>query len=238
MKQLTDISEKGARSDNGRLTLDRRLFMQLLAFTNVKDSKPVIEALETSGMESVLYENVNDPEGVALLTMSEEPDFFVTDVRQFIKTGPLADATLEPEYTMFGRTYALGYEDDLEYLLLDRSRKYSKNREWPWVVWYPLRRTGAFAKLSAKEQGEILREHGMIGRAFGEAGLARDIRLSSFGMDKNDNDFVIGLLGQELYPLSKIVEIMRKTVQTSTYVEKLGPFFIGKAVWQSEDETG
>ncbi|MFQ5431845.1 MAG: chlorite dismutase family protein [Nitrospinota bacterium] len=237
IKELVDISEKGARSKDGRLTLDNRLFMQFLAFTNVRDSAPIVRALRESGMESVLYENLNDPDGVALLTMSENPDFFITTVRDFIKKGPLSDAELLPEYTMFGRTYSLGYEDDLEYLLLKRSRQYSKNPEWPWVVWYPLRRTGEFAQLPAREQGLILREHGMIGRAFGEAGLAHDVRLSCFGLDKNDNDFVIGLIGSELYPLSMIVQTMRKTVQTSTYIEKLGPFFVGKAVWQSPDDV-
>ena len=237
LKELVDISEKGARRKDGRLSLDKRLFMQFLAFTNVRDSAPVIKALQESGIESVLYENLNDPDGVALLTMSEDPDFFITTVRDFIKKGPLADAELLPEYTMFGRTYSLGYEDDLEYLLLKRSRQYSKNKDWPWVVWYPLRRSGEFAKLPAKEQGLILREHGIIGRAFGEAGLAHDVRLSCFGLDKNDNDFVIGLIGSELNPLSKIVQTMRNTVQTSTYIEKLGPFFIGKAVWQSPDDV-
>ena len=237
LKELVDLSEKGARSKDGRKSLDKRLYMQFLAFTNVRDSAPVIKALQESGMESVLYENLNDPDGVALLTMSEEADFFITTVRDFIKKGPLADAELLPEYTMFGRTYSLGYEDDLEYLLLKRSREYSKNREWPWVVWYPLRRSGEFAKLPAREQGLMLREHGIIGRAFGEAGLAHDVRLSCFGLDKNDNDFVIGLIGKSLNPLSKIVQAMRKTVQTSTYIEKLGPFFIGKAVWQSPDDV-
>jgi hypothetical protein len=30
------------------------------------------------------------------------------------------------------------------------------------------------------------------------------------------------------------VEVMRGTVQTSTYIEKLGPFFAGKAIYQSD----
>ena len=42
-----------------------------------------------------------------------------------------------------------------------------------------------------------------------------------------------GLIGKDLLPLSKIVEHMRGTVQTSTYIERLGPFFIGKAIYQS-----
>ena len=35
------------------------------------------------------------------------------------------------------------------------------------------------------------------------------------------------------FPLSAIVQTMRKTQQTSLYLERLGPFFIGRALWQS-----
>lgn len=34
-----------------------------------------------------------------------------------------------------------------------------------------------------------------------------------------------------------IVQRMRKTKQTSLHLEKLGPFFIGKVIWQSENEN-
>jgi chlorite dismutase len=64
--------------------------------------------------------------------------------------------------------------------------------------------------------------------------LGRDIRLASHGLDKNDNDFVIGVLGKDLFPLSALIQAMRKTKQTSQYLESLGPFFVGKAIWQSE----
>ncbi len=77
-------------------------------------------------------------------------------------------------------------------------------------------------------------EHGGVGRSYGRAGHGYDVRLACYGLDKNDNDFVIGLLGPELYPLSSIVQRMRKTKQTSMYLERLGPFFIGKVAWQSE----
>jgi chlorite dismutase len=59
-----------------------------------------------------------------------------------------------------------------------------------------------------------------------------DVRLACFGMDKNDSDFVIGLIGKELFPLSACVQAMRKTKQTSSYMETMGPFFIGRAIWQ------
>jgi chlorite dismutase len=80
---------------------------------------------------------------------------------------------------------------------------------------------------------QILKEHGQIGRRFGDAGAAADVRLACHGLDKNDNDFVIGLIGKELHPLSALVEAMRPTTQTSQYIEKLGPFFVGRAIWRT-----
>ena len=44
---------------------------------------------------------------------------------------------------------------------------------------------------------------------------------------------VIGLIGKDLYPLSAVVQAMRKTQQTSLYLDRLGPFFVGRAVWKS-----
>lgn len=79
-------------------------------------------------------------------------------------------------------------------------------------------------------------EHGGIGRAYGEADLAHDVRLACHGLGTEDNDFIAGLVGKELYPLSQLVQRMRKTKQTSLYLEKLGPFFIGKAIWQNKGD--
>ncbi|MFQ5586082.1 MAG: chlorite dismutase family protein [Thermodesulfobacteriota bacterium] len=232
MEGLTDLREKGAVKDGERQALDRRLFMQLLVFGGSSDTSELIEVLNTSGIDSVLYEDINDPYGVGLLTMSEDPDFFVTRLRNLLNQKEFTALELKSEYTMLGRTYALGHEENLEEWLLHRPGKVVANPAWQWAVWYPLRRSGQFALLPSKEQGGILMEHGVIGRAFGKADLGHDIRLSCFGLDRNDNDFVIGLIGKELYPLSALVQTMRKTKQTSTYIVEMGPFFIGKAVWQ------
>ena len=134
---------------------------------------------------------------------------------------------------MMGRTYALGHEPQLEDWLLDTPRRRVTDPEWPWAVWYPLRRQGRFFRASPRRR----RPHPQRTRAhwpfaFGTAGLALDVRLACFGMDKNDSDFVIGLIGKELFPLSACIQAMRKTKQTSTYMETMGPFFIGRALWQ------
>jgi chlorite dismutase len=229
-----DLREKGSNDQAS----DRRLFMQLLAFGNSRDSHALIEALKAAPFPAVLYEDLHDPQGVALLTFNEETDFFVTELRAFLNDSPFSTLTQKPQFTMFGRTYSLGYEPDLEESLFNRPRNTALNPDWPWVVWYPLRRSGEFAQLPHEKTREILMEHGSIGRNFGEADLAHDIRLACYGLDQNDNDFVIGLLGSSLHPLSAIVQTMRKTIQTSLYIEKLGPFWVGKAVWQTPGNPG
>ena len=214
-------------------SLDRRLFMQLHAFGGARDTSTVADALEASGVEAVLYEDVNDPDGVAVLTLAEDPQAFLSTVRSLFQSPPFADLDRKPELTMLGRTYALGYEQDLEEALVTRPRGKVLDPELGWAIWYPLRRSGSFEQLSRKEQDTILMEHGGVGMAFGRAGLGYDIRLACHGLDQADNDFVIGLLGPELHPLSIIVQRMRKTRQTSLHLERLGPFFVGRVAWQT-----
>lgn len=228
-----DLAEKGGNKDGQPQRSNDRLFMHLLAFGNCSDPQPIIAALSASGLTCVLYEDVNDPRGIALLTVTQNPNDYIDIVRPLLKTAPFAGLTLKPEYTLLGRTYSIGYEPDLAEVLLHRPRRTVLTPEWRWAVWYPLRRSGKFANLPADEQRVILAEHGTIGMSFGAADLAHDIRLACHGLDTNDNDFVVGLIGPELFPLSAIVQTMRKTQQTSLYLERLGPFLVTRVLWQS-----
>ncbi|HVE14026.1 MAG TPA: chlorite dismutase family protein [Elusimicrobiota bacterium] len=232
-KEAPDMRERGGLKDGQPQLLDTRLFMQLLAFGDCKDPWSLVQYLEQAEIETVLYGDLNDPYGIAILAMSEDEGSFLTKFRSLLNLEPFAALRFKPELAMFGRTYALGHEPVLEDWLLKKPRRNVLDRAWPWAVWYPLRRKGEFSALSADEQKIILREHGTIGHAYGEAGLARDVRLACHGLDKSDNDFVIGLIGKRLHPLSAVVETMRKTVQTSRYIQQMGPFFVGKALWQA-----
>jgi hypothetical protein len=229
----TDVREKGRGADGQAISIDRRLFMQLLAFGAVSDSAILAQALDGAGFPGVLYEDLNDPTGVALLTFTENPDTFLAEVRPFLRRSPFSDLEPKPEFTMLGRTYAIGYETDLVEALIERPGNRVRDPNLPWAIWYPLRRAGSFERLSREEQNVVLMEHAGIGRAFGRAGLGYDVRLACHGLDKSDNDFVIGLIGSQLLPLSVIVQRMRKTKQTSLHLDRLGPFFVGKAIWQS-----
>jgi chlorite dismutase len=212
---------------------DDRLFMQFLAFGGCLDPRGLVTTLERMGVDAVLYEDVNDPHGVGLLVATRQPGDFLDRVRPLLNQSPFSALVQKPEYTMLGRTYSIGYEPDLKEVLLDRPRRTILNPAWNWAIWYPLRRNGRFAQLPIEEQRVILAEHGAIGMSFGSADLAHDIRLACHGLDKEDNDFIVGLLGKELFPLSAVVQAMRKTQQTSLYLDRLGPFFVGRVVWQS-----
>jgi chlorite dismutase len=229
-----DISEKGRTVEGQRISSDRRLFMQLLAYGGCEDVKSLAANLAELDWQGALYEDMNDPQGLALLAISEDPGHLLNQVRESLNQEPFKDLIFKPEYTMLGRTYALGHEPDLDHVLIHRPRGRALDPGLPWAIWYPLRRSGSFEQLSVDEQRVILMEHGGVGRAFGRSGYGYDIRLACHGLDKNDNDFVIGLVGAELHPLSSIVQRMRKTKQTSLYLEQLGPFFVGKVVWQSK----
>ena len=228
-----DISERGGLRGGQPQKSDERLFMQLFAFGGCSRVSDIVRQVAESNIDAVVYEDLNDPAGIALLTLSRDPNVFLDSVRPLVNSGPLSSLTLRPEFTMFGRTYALGYEPDLQNALFERPRRTVLNPAWRWAVWYPLRRNGRFVQLPAEEQRTILAEHGEIGMRYGAADYVHDVRLACYGLDREDNDFVIGLVGKDLYPLSAIVQAMRKTQQTSMYLDRLGPFLVARAVWQT-----
>jgi chlorite dismutase len=228
-----DVNEYGGKKEGVRQSMNRRLFMQLLVFdfpagANADErAARLAEATRAASIPSVVYADLMAPRGAGLLTWSEDPAYFVTKVRPLF-AGPLADVALRSDFGMIGRSYASGYEPELEHWLLKRSIERVLDESCPWHVWYPLRRTGAFAALPQDEQNTILREHGQIGLSYGQKGLAHDVRLACHALDAADNEFLIGLVGSELHPLSHLVQRMRTTRQTSEFIAKMGPFFVGR----------
>lgn len=233
-EEQLDLSEKGRMKDGTVISLDRRLFFQFFAFGNCFKINTITKFLRKSNIDGVLYIDINDPHGIGFLTMNENPSYFATTLREILNEEPFKNLSIKSEFTMFGRTYSFGYETNLQETLLSGPKKKVLDPDWRWAIWYPLRRKKNFESLPEDEQRAILGEHGKLGFKFGKAGFAKDIRLSCHGIDKNDNDFVIGVIGKKLHPLSACIEAMRKTRQTSEYLESLGPFFVGRAVWQSK----
>ena len=237
--QTIDVNEYGGKKDGVRQSMNRRLFMQLLVFDVPpgRDADDVTtrlgDALRSRGIPGVVYADTMDPRGVGLLTWGEDPATFVRDVRPLFSADFLRDVTFRQDMAMIGRTYSTGHEPDLGFVLLERPIKNALDETHPWHVWYPLRRSGAFAKVEPIDQSHMMREHAAIGMAYGAQELAHDIRLACHGLDAKDNEFVIGLVGKELHPLSHLVQAMRKTRQTSEFIVQMGPFFVGHVVQRS-----
>ncbi|MDF2695276.1 MAG: hypothetical protein K0S65_3659 [Labilithrix sp.] len=235
-----DVNEYGGKKDGVRQSTNRRLFMQLLVFRTPSAPDAVaselLRLLRERKIPGVVYADSMDPRGLALLTWGEDPARFVRDVRPLFGEPKLADVELRPDFAMVGRTYSTGHEPELEWSLLRRPIENVTNESYRWHVWYPLRRKGAFAKLEPIDQSHILREHAALGIAYGQQELAHDVRLACHGIDAGDNEFVIGLVGKELHPLSHLVQAMRKTRQTSEFIEKMGPFFVGYVLGTSSGE--
>jgi chlorite dismutase len=226
-----DLSEKGRRGKDV-ISLDRRLFMKFTAFTGVRNAESACTAMKRSGLVAAVYADANDPYGIGVMVASEDPAAFVDSLRDVFNAEPFASYTYKPEFDMLGRSYSIGYEPDLEFTLIQRPQNNLLDPRNQWVVWYPLQRAKNFYVLPEEKQKSILGEHGTLAKRYGAGGHATDIRLACHGLDRLDNDFVVGLLGPKLHPLSAVVQEMRRTEQTSQYLDRLGPFFIGKVIWQ------
>jgi chlorite dismutase len=207
--------------------------MQFMAIRNVTTAG-LVAHLESTHAAAVVYQDLNDPRGIGLLLFNEDPDYFVRTMQDLLVLPEMSRAEFKDEFTMLGRTYSLGYEDNLEDVLLHRSAHRVCDPATPWAVWYPVRRSGRFEQESREEQRRMLMEHGGIGHAYGKAGYATDIRLAAHGLNRNDNDFIVGLIGKDLFPLSALVQHMRRTKQTSEFIQHMGPFFVGRVIWQSK----
>jgi len=236
-----DVNEYGGKKEGVKQAMNRRLFMQLLVFRVPSDERTspdlvgteLVKALRDRKIPGVVYADAMDPRSIGLLTWSEDPALFVNKVRPLFGEPSLANVQLRDDYAMIGRSYGTGHEPDLEWTLLRRPIENVTNEKTRWHVWYPLRRKGSFAKQEPIDQSHILREHAALGIAYGQAELATDVRLACHGLDAGDNEFVIGLVGKDLHPLSHLVQAMRKTRQTSEFIEKMGPFFVGWVVGAS-----
>jgi chlorite dismutase len=174
-----DVSEYGGKKDGERQAMNRRLFMQLLVFDVPEGgdagstADDVAALLQKKEVPHVLYADAMAPRGLGLLTWAEDPAHFVRSVRPLFAKSALREVTLRPSFGMLGRTYSIGHEPDLEHALLRRSVENVLREDHLWHVWYPLRRTGAFAKLEPQEQGSILRAHARSSSASSVASSTR-----------------------------------------------------------------
>ena len=150
-----DLSEKGMRRGE-QISLNRRLFMKFTAFGNCLDPHAAASALEDAGITGVLYIDANDPRGIGIMVPSEDPDYFVAQLREVFNRAPFDELEHKSEFDMLGRTYSIGYEPDLEDTLFTKPREKLLNPAFEWAVWYPLQRSKKFQVLPEDHQRRIL----------------------------------------------------------------------------------
>lgn len=229
-----DIREYGIAVDGIPQAANRRLYFQLHVFSNCEDMPPLMESLQNSGLEGVLYRDLNDPTGIALLLVAESADVLVGSARTMIAGGPFSFLPRKHELTMIGRTFSTGHELDLAEAMLGRPRRIIFNSDWPWAIWYPVRYKPEFGMLPRDEQARVLSDLGRIERNYAQSGYANEIRLASDGLDRNNNEFCIGLVGPDLYPLSRFMQEFRKSEFAVRFIDSMGPIFTGRACWHSK----
>lgn len=200
---------------------DSSLFVQLLVFTDCTEIKPLLLPLDHLSLDCVVYKDFNDPQGIALLAMTDDPELIVTDLRDMVCSRAFRVLMQRPDFTMTGRTWDGTNRrwDELEAVV--------KNQERPWGLWYSMRGTPAFASLDEAEQGAVLDS------ITSPAGLNADdfgqIRLKSHALDRGGNEFMHGVHARSPRHLSRFVEAMTRTEQYAKHIAGAGPFFVGRA---------
>src|SRR5262245_53255082 len=98
--EAPDLSEKGGLRNGQQQRSNERLFMQFLAFGECRDTAAVVRHVSAASLAGVVYEDVNDPHGIAILALSTSPEYFLEVVRPLLVSGPFVSMTLKPQFTM------------------------------------------------------------------------------------------------------------------------------------------
>src|SRR5260221_4004361 len=101
-KFTPDLLETGAPQQGAPQTLGRRLFCQLHVFTGCLDAAPVVEAALSSRLDAAVYADVNDPRGVGVLVMSEDPAVLTGAAQELLTRPPLSSLTTAPDLNIIG----------------------------------------------------------------------------------------------------------------------------------------
>ena len=75
--EIPDLRERGGEKDGEQQFSDQRLFMQLLVFDECEDSNKLKFELNDQSFQSVLYQHINNPHRVGLLTFNTDVNFFI-----------------------------------------------------------------------------------------------------------------------------------------------------------------
>jgi chlorite dismutase len=211
---------------------ENTLFLQLQVFDIEPAAGPramvsaLSRRLREKRIDGVIYGDANDHRGIGLLTWANDPADILDNVHALLGGKRFAALTPRPGWAMFGRVTGDDTESTTETLLRADQR---------WGVWYPVRNKPEWGSLDEAARSAVHREHGAIAKSFIDEDKVAYVRLSCHGLDPEDNDHIFGLTAGSLADISLLQEAMRGTSQVSTYVDKMGPVFVGRKVWQNPE---
>ena len=80
-----DLSEEGGLKHGVQQRSDERLFMQLFVFGGCSSVLAAASDLADVPIETVLYEDLNDPLGIGVLALARDPNAFIDTLRPALK---------------------------------------------------------------------------------------------------------------------------------------------------------
>ncbi len=145
-----DLRETGAPIDGEPQVSDKRLFFQLHVFECRVIPEVIVKNIQSSrsSQTAVFYDDLNNPTGLGVLFIDESPTHLMLQSHALQTMQRKGEILYRPEMTMIGRTYSSGREPDLEEWLINKPLRNVLNPEFPWAIWYPLRRNPEFYRSS------------------------------------------------------------------------------------------
>ena len=192
-------------------------------------------ALDGAGLTGAVYADVHDPRGIGVVLLDENPDVFVAGLRELFLKPPLASLRLRPEHALLS-DLRLRLRAEPGRLAAPATPARDPGRGRPLGRLVSLAPPGGLRLAAARGAGGHPASTATRSRPHLRR---RGARLKTSGWPASDwtgtttTFFVIGLLGRDLHPLSACIQAMRSTRQTSQYMQHMGPFFVGRTLWQS-----
>jgi chlorite dismutase len=211
---------------------DNTLFVQLQVFDIEPAAGPraIVSALSRrlreKRIDGVIYGDANDHRGIGLLTWASDPAAILENVHALLGGKRFSALTPRPGWVMFGRVSGESAEGLPDVVL---------HAEQRWATWYPMRNKAEWGTLDQAKKAAAQKEHGAVAKEFVDSDKVSYVRLSCNGLDPEDNDHIFGLTATSLEDISLLQEAMRGTSQIANYVDKIGPVFVGRKVWQNPE---
>ena len=209
---------------------DNTLFLQLQIFDIEPAAGPramvsaLSRRLREKRIDGVIYGDANDHRGIGLLTWAADPGDILDNVHALLGGKRFSALTPRPGWVMLGCVSGDAAATTPE-LLLDPNQN--------WATWYPQRNKAEWGSLGDAAQAKVLEEAGGVAKSSIDEGKVSYVRLACQGIDPEDNDHIFALTAANLLDINELQAAMRGTALLTTHLQKMGPVFVGRKIWQN-----